>query len=106
MTWRILLDRDDTIAALVRVAARGAHGEIQILARRPRYRGQGLGPRLMAEALRLLWNGAPRPVELEVEAANEGALSLYRRFGFEVVSRLPVLALDLGLRRALSGATS
>jgi ribosomal protein S18 acetylase RimI-like enzyme len=95
-TWRALLD-GDRIAGLVRIASDGARGTVRVLGRRPAYRGQGLGPRLLAEALRLLGTRGVGDVGLDVEAANERALDLYRRFAFEVVERTPVFA------RALRG---
>ena len=87
--WRALLD-GDRIAGLVRVALHGAHGEIRVLGRVPAYRGRGLGPRLLGEGLRRLYAMGAGDVELTVEAANERALDLYRRFAFEVVERTPV----------------
>lgn len=93
-TWRVLLD-GDRIAGLVRPVAHGARGEIRIVGRVPGYRGQGLGPRLVAEGLRLLAEGGARDVDLNVEAANERALDLYRRFGFEITARTPVFGIAL-----------
>jgi len=87
--YRALLD-GDRVAGLVQIAARGSHGELRIVGRVPQYRGRGLGPRLVAEALRLLREGGAGDVELSVEAKNDSALSLYRRFGFDVVSKTPV----------------
>ena len=93
-TWRALLD-GDRIAGLVRIASDGARAKVRVLGRVPAYRGQGLGPRLMTEALRLLDAGGAGDVELDVEAANERALDLYRRFCFEVVARTPVFTRPL-----------
>jgi ribosomal protein S18 acetylase RimI-like enzyme len=103
VSWKALLDgdrqdpqgRQGRIAGLVRVVPHGVHGEIRVLGRAPAYRGQGLGPRLMAEGLRLLAATGAGDVELSVEAANERALDLYRRFGFEVVTRTPVFTTSL-----------
>jgi ribosomal protein S18 acetylase RimI-like enzyme len=92
--WRALLD-GERIAGLVRVVPHGAEGEVRILGRVPAYRGQGLGPRLLSEGLRLLRAAAAGDVMLHVEAANDRALDLYRRFGFEVVTRTPVFARPL-----------
>ena len=96
--WHVLLD-GGRLAGLVRIVLHGAgagiRGEIRVLGRVPRYRGRALGPRLMAEGLRLLRADGAGAVELSVEAANERALELYRRFGFEVVARTPVFALAL-----------
>jgi ribosomal protein S18 acetylase RimI-like enzyme len=92
--WRALL-ADDRVAGLVQIALRGAHGDVRIVGRMPEYRGRGLGPRLVAEGLRLLREGGAGEVDLTVEAGNDRALSLYRRFGFDVVSKTPVFTLRL-----------
>jgi ribosomal protein S18 acetylase RimI-like enzyme len=92
--WRALLD-GDRIAGLVRIAADGARGELRIVGRMPVYRGQGVGPRLVGEGLRLLQARGAGEVELSVEADNDRALELYRRFGFETVTRTPVFACSL-----------
>jgi ribosomal protein S18 acetylase RimI-like enzyme len=92
--WRVLLD-GGRIAGLVRAVPHGATGELRIVGRLPAYRGRGLGPRLVAEGLRLLAEAGAGDVDLQVEAGNERALDLYRRFGFEVVARTPVFALAL-----------
>ena len=51
--WRVLLD-GGRIAGLVRAVPHGARGELRIVGRVPAYRGRGLGPRLVAEGLRVL----------------------------------------------------
>jgi len=92
--WRALLD-GERIAGLVRAIPHGGRGEIRVLGRVPAYRGRGLGPRLLAEGLRLLRAAGAGDVTLAVEAANDRALELYRRFGFEIVTRTPVFARSL-----------
>ena len=89
--WRVLLD-GQRIAGLVRVAAHGRHGELRVVGRAPAYKGAGIGPRLISEALRLLRAAGAGGVSLEVEARNEDALALYRRFDFQVVERVPTFA--------------
>ena len=79
--WRVLLD--------------GARGKIRIVGRAPAYRRRGIGTRLLAEGLRLLRARGAGDVDLSVEAENERALELYRRFGFEVLTRTPVFGLTL-----------
>ncbi len=92
--WSVLLD-GDRIAGLIRVAQHGDRGELRILGRVPAYRGRGLGARIVAEGLRQVREGGAGDVDLSVEAVNESALGLYRRFGFEIVSQTPVFALAL-----------
>ena len=96
--WSVLLD-GGRLAGLVRIALHGEgsaiRGEVRTLGRAPSYRGRGLGPRLLAEGLRLLREGGAGDIDLMVEADNERALDLYRRFAFEVVARTPVFALAL-----------
>ncbi len=93
-TWRALLD-GDTLAGVVQIVVYGARAELRTVARAPAYRGRGVGERLVGEGLRVLLIGGPRDVELTVEAENERALALYRRFGFEQVAHTPVLGLEL-----------
>jgi ribosomal protein S18 acetylase RimI-like enzyme len=101
--WRVLLD-GNRIAGLVRAVSHGDRGELRIVGRVPAYRGRGLGPRLVAEGLRVLADEARAgqhddegvDVDLQVDANNERALDLYRRFGFEVVARTPVFGLTFG----------
>lgn len=92
--WQVLLD-GGRIAGLVRAVPHGARGELRVLGRVPAYRGRGLGPRLVAEGLRVLAESGAGDVDLHVEAENDRALDLYRRFGFEVVARTPVFGLAL-----------
>lgn len=93
--WRVLLD-DTRIAGLVQAVVSGARqGELRTVARAPAYRGFGLGARLVAEGLQVMRDSGARDIELSVEARNQQALALYRRFGFEVVTRTPVFALGL-----------
>jgi len=53
----------------------------------PEYRDQGRGSRLFRALFGRLENGTA--VDLRVAAANEAAVRLYRRLGFERVDRLP-----------------
>jgi ribosomal protein S18 acetylase RimI-like enzyme len=92
--FRVLLD-GARVAGIVNVAPGGAAGALRTVARAPAYRARGLGPRLVAEGLRLLEAAGARTIALDVAARNERALSLYRRFGFEIASRTPVFGLAL-----------
>lgn len=66
-------------------------GEVHSIGRDPTVRGRGLGEHLLGQALELLAAAGVEQLELEVAAPNLGALDLYERFGFEVVSTLEVL---------------
>ena len=94
IVWRVLLD-GQRIAGLVQVNSRRDGGELRVVGRTPAYRGMGIGPRLISEALRVLRAAGARGAALEVEARNEDALALYRRFHFEVVTRVPTFARSL-----------
>jgi ribosomal-protein-alanine N-acetyltransferase len=64
-------------------------GHIKDLAVREDARGEGLGRRLLTEALGVLAAGGARVVKLEVRTDNEVAQSLYRDVGFEPMRRVP-----------------
>ena len=91
------------------VEARGGPvGHVKDVAVHPEWRGQGLGTRLVDRALGVLEARGARRAKLEVRQSNDGAISLYRRFGFEpqhLVSRYyadgeaaAVLVVDLAER--------
>jgi hypothetical protein len=68
------------------VADRHEFGAIQNLGITPLHRGHGLGSRLLHQALVGFYQaGLPRAY-LEVTAQNEGALRLYQRFGFRIMT--------------------
>ena len=82
---RLLLDGDRVIGfTRVEVAADGS-GIVHTLGRHPDARGRGLGPVLLAEALRVLGEARAAPIRLEVAARNDRALALYRSAGFELI---------------------
>lgn len=62
---------------------------ISTLAVHPDFRGQGIGRRLLEEALvEALRRGADL-VTLEVRASNQRPIDLYKKFGFQVKARKP-----------------
>ena len=63
----------------------GAEAEIISIGTHPRRRREGAGAMLMRLALRECHGDRIEHLFLEVDAANEAAVSLYRRFGFETV---------------------
>ncbi|MEO1103664.1 MAG: GNAT family N-acetyltransferase [Pseudomonadota bacterium] len=64
-------------------------GEILTMAVMPRHRNAGVGQMLLEAALRHLYKDRVSEVFLEVDPANEAALALYRRAGFEAVGERP-----------------
>ena len=73
------------------VLSREAAGEAEILtlAVNEKFGRQGLGWRLMQAALREAAARGGESMFLEVEAANRGAVGLYRKLGFEKVGERP-----------------
>lgn len=58
-------------------------GHIKDIAVHPDHRGRGVGTALLGRGLSTLTTHGAASVKLEVRAGNEGAISLYRAFGFE-----------------------
>ena len=78
-----LLLKGDSVAGVLRVELRpSGAGEIILLGRHPAHRGEGLGPYLLKEAMRLLWERGARRFQLEVAATNRKAIRLYEGEGF------------------------
>ena len=61
-------------------------GHVKNLAVHPDRRGEGVGSALLAESLAVM--AEAESVKLEVRESNDGARSLYRRFGFESLRRV------------------
>lgn len=59
-------------------------GQITNIAVLPAYRRQGLGASVLAFLIDLAKERGCAQISLEVRASNQAAVSLYRRFGFEV----------------------
>ena len=71
--------------AFVLIRQIGDEAEILTIAVDPRYRGRGHGRAVLDAAIRLLYRDRVAALFLEVDAANEAALALYRRLGFRKV---------------------
>jgi ribosomal-protein-alanine N-acetyltransferase len=69
---------------------------IATLAVHPDYRRQGIGERILTEALRDGRQTGTRYALLEVRLGNEAAQNLYRKFGFKVAGRRPKYYKDNG----------
>lgn len=64
-------------------------GHVKDLAVHPDRRGEGVGSTLLDRALTALRGESANSVKLEVRVGNEGARSLYDRFEFEPLRRVP-----------------
>lgn len=92
---RLLLD-GDRVAGLVTILAKpDGSGMVTGLARHPDDRGHGLGAALLTGALQQLEAAGHAPVRLGVVATNEGALTLYKRFGFQAIQAVSIHALAI-----------
>ena len=60
---------------------------IATIATHPDFRRQGIGAEILTAALRDAGMSGVRKAFLEVRASNEAALTMYRKFGFEVTGR-------------------
>ena len=69
---------------------------IATIAVHPDYRRQGIGERIITEALHDGYQAGTRHALLEVRAGNEAAQNLYRKFGFKVVGKRPKYYKDNG----------
>ena len=69
---------------------------IASLAVHPDYRRQGIGERILTEALQDGHQAGTRHALLEVRAGNGAAQNLYRKFGFHVAGRRPRYYKDNG----------
>jgi ribosomal protein S18 acetylase RimI-like enzyme len=78
----------DSPAGVVLVARRGWTSRIAAMGLAPDARGQGLGRRLLGEAVEEARARGERAVYLEVIEQNTPALRLYTSFGFQALRRL------------------
>lgn len=86
--WVALVDGD--VAGNVVVVSRTGtnHARIYSLVVDPRYRGQGIGTRLIAAAERRAHACGHSAVQLEVRADNTVAVRLYEKAGFAVIGQI------------------
>jgi ribosomal protein S18 acetylase RimI-like enzyme len=62
-------------------------GHLVRMAVHPTWQGQGIGTRLLADAMRFFRDTGARRVTLNTQEENERAQWLYRRFGFRLIGR-------------------
>ena len=105
-------EQGGTVVGFVCVRVLGEEAELLNIAVHPSARGQGIGSRLMEQALREAAQTGANRMFLEVRETNAPALRLYGRFGFAVCGRRPgyyadppadALVLQRGLVKETSG---
>lgn len=69
---------------------------VATIASHPDFRMQGIGARILTEALRAARDEGAHRALLEVRAGNAAAQAMYRKFGFEVAGRRPRYYKDNG----------
>ena len=67
---------------------------INMLATYPRFRGQGIASKLLAEVDKHAFAADGKLISILVFAINQGALRLYLRHDYKIVERLPMVASD------------
>jgi len=93
--WVAVNDEERIIAMLVLwMIVDEAH--IATIATHPDFRKQGIGERILTEALWAARAEGAHKALLEVRAGNEAAQAMYRKFGFEVAGRRPRYYKDNG----------
>jgi ribosomal-protein-alanine N-acetyltransferase len=80
---------DGRIAAMIVSWIIVDEAHIATFATHPDFRRQGIGSKLLSEALDDARQAGARRAFLEVRASNETAQEMYKRFGFEVAGRRP-----------------
>lgn len=85
--YAILLGPDDEIVGYAGQWLVAGEGHISIMAVAPAWRGRGLGELLLNNLLTEAEEAGAGRVLLEVRTGNRTALSLYRKYNFNVVGR-------------------
>jgi ribosomal protein S18 acetylase RimI-like enzyme len=80
--WFLVGEVDGQVAATCMAGYEGHRGWINYLAVAPRYRRQGVGSKLMAEAERLLRSAGCPKVNLQVRESNPGVIAFYEAVGY------------------------
>jgi [ribosomal protein S18]-alanine N-acetyltransferase len=83
----VVATAEGRVVGYVIAVSRGREGSIQSVAVAPGFRRRGAGEALMRSALEHLSGKAER-VHLLVDAANTGAIRLYRKLSFEETGRV------------------
>jgi ribosomal protein S18 acetylase RimI-like enzyme len=75
-----------TPVGTIAMVSDGIRGQIATLGVIPSFQRRGIGSLLMARAIDKAWNLGVRTLELSVRVENPQAISIYERFGFQVIS--------------------
>ena len=70
------------------IISRENEEHISIVAVHPSYRGQGLAKALLTTGIRKVREQGTTNISIGVDVVNTPAVQLYRKFGFEIRSRL------------------
>lgn len=69
------------------------HGQIITFGVIPAFQRRGIGSLLMEKAIEHAWHQGIRTVDLAVRAENPKAISIYKRYGFQVIPRRTIIVL-------------
>ncbi len=83
-----VLKKGDEIASMLLVVSREDEEYISIVAVHPSYRGKGLAKALLTAGIQKVRKQEATYISIGVDVVNTPAVSLYRKFGFKVKSRL------------------
>ena len=88
--------QDKSIAAMLVLWLILDEAHVATIATHPDFRQQGIGAKILTVALKDAAEAGATHALLEVREKNEAALSMYRKFGFEVAGRRPKYYKDNG----------
>ena len=96
MPFFVVAVKEEELAGYCYGSLEEGHGHLIRMAVHPAWQGQGVGSRLVAEAMRFFQQADVQLVTLNTQEENERAQRLYRKFGFQLTEREAVaLWLDL-----------
>ena len=84
--YYVLADEDGTIAGYAGLWRVLDEGQITNIALKQQYRRQGYGELLLRVLMEAAWEDGCSDIFLEVRVSNIGALHLYRKLGYQVLS--------------------
>lgn len=83
-----VLKKDDEIVGILLIITRENEEYISVVAVHPYYRGQGLAKAILTAAIQKVREKGVNHISIGVDVVNTPAVQLYKKFGFEVRSRL------------------